>query len=309
MESGGYMEESMLRRRLQEGASREEKIQIKKSLVSLYIRQAEYFKLSDQPDFKTAKKILEKAIRLAPQNPLAHYRLGYIHYRDEAYATASHHFNIALDGTTTESLSEVQMTLAHMFLVNCGIHIARESLREVEGLEDMLDSGDEKEKIHRYRAELLVQEEQAFDRLYYRKIQSGEEKIINETAFQDYAPSQGEMVLKSSEEGKYVLSHLSKPIELNMNHFYLLVLLSTRTRSTYQSLQTQLTELIGEEVSYDNLRQSLPRLKKKLPAFDTIFNTIPMTDQEGSRINAFELSDEWTVTILCRADDFLKNEV
>lgn len=309
METSGYMEELTLKRRMRNEKSNEERMKIRKELVSLYVRQAEHFKLSDRPDFKVARQILEKAIGLQADHPLANYRLGYIHYRDGRYASAVNHFNIALDGTTTDSLSEVQMKLAHMFSVNCGIHIAREALFEIEGMEDLFDSGNEQEKIYRYRAELLVQDEQAFDRLYYRKIQSGEEKIINETAFHDYAPSQYEMVLKSSDEGKYVQFHLSKPIELNMNHFYLLVVLSTCSRSTYQSLQAQLTELIGEEISYDNLRQSFPRLKKKLPDFDTIFNTIPTTDQEGSRINAFELNDEWTVTILCRADDFLKSEI
>jgi len=309
METSGYMEELTLKRRMRNEKSNEERMKIRKELVSLYVRQAEHFKLSDRPDFKVARQILEKAIGLQADHPLANYRLGYIHYRDGRYASAVNHFNIALDGTTTDSLSEIQMTLAHMFSVNCGIHIARESLFEIEGMEDLFDSGNEQEKIYRYRAELLVQDEQAFDRLYYRKIQSGEEKIINETAFHDYAPSQYEMVLKSSDEGKYVQFHLSKPIELNMNHFYLLVVLSTCSRSTYKSLQAQLTELIGEEISYDNLRQSFPRLKKKLPDFDTIFNTIPTTDQEGSRINAFELNDEWTVTILCRADDFLKSEI
>ena len=311
METSGYMEELTLKRRMNKEKSKEEKMKIRKELVALYVRQAEHFKLSDRPDFKVARQILEKAIGLQADHPLANYRLGYIHYRDGRYASAVNHFNIALDGTTTDSLSEVQTTLAHMFSVNCGFHIAREALFEIEGMEDMFEPVDDEgaEKIKRYRTELLVQEGEMFDRLYYRKIRNGEEKIINETEFHDYSPAANELVLKSSEEGRYALIHLEMPVELNMTFFNLLFLLSTRSQSTHQSLQTQLTVLNGEGISNDNLRQSISRLKKKMTSFDTLFNTISTTDKEGSRINAFELSKDLTVTILCRADDFLKSEI
>ncbi|TCI20435.1 tetratricopeptide repeat protein [Exiguobacterium sp. SL-9] len=311
METSGYMEELTLKRRIRDEKSKEEKMKFRKELVALYVRQAEHFKLSDRPDFKVARQILEKAIELQVDHPLANYRLGYIHYRDGRYASAVHHFNIALGRKTTNSLSEVQITLAHMFSANCGIHIAREALFKIEGLENVFEPIDDEgaEKIKRYRDELLVQEWEMFDRLYYRKIRNGEDKIITETEFHDYSPAPRELVLKSSEEGRYALIHLEMPLELNMTFFNLLFLLSTRSQSTYQSLQTQLTELNGEEISNDNLRQSISRLKKKIISFDTLFNTISTTDKEGSRINVFELSDEWTVTILCRADDFLKNEI
>ncbi|TCI50350.1 tetratricopeptide repeat protein [Exiguobacterium sp. SH5S13] len=311
METSGYMEELTLKRRMRDEKSKEEKMKIRKELVTLYVRQAEHFKLSDRPDFKVARQILEKAIGLQADHPLANYRLGYIHYRDSRYARAVYHFNIALGRTTTDSLSEVQMTLAHMFSVNCGIHIAREALFEIESTEGMFEPVDDEgaEKIKRYRTELLIQEGEMFERLYYRKIRNGQETIINETEFHDYSPAPRELVLKSSEEGRYALIHLEMPVELNMTFFNLLFLLSIRSQSTHQSLQTQLTELNGEGISNDNLRQSMSRLKKKMTSFDTLFNTISTTDKEGSRINAFELSKEWTVTILCRADDFLKNEV
>ncbi len=128
---------------------------------------------------------MTKAIRLRPKHPLANYRLGYILYVKRQYAEAIRHFSRALDGTVDAALSDIQTTLTHMFVVNCSIYLARESLAELEYREHE-EHPDVAARLNKYRNELLVEDEHLFDRLYYRKIQDGTETLINERSFQEY---------------------------------------------------------------------------------------------------------------------------
>ncbi len=306
MDETGYQVELILKKKMM-GASFEEKEQLREQLVKLYVQQAEYFKLSDQPNYKVAHQYLEKALRLNRRHPIANYRLGYIEYVDENWSKAIHHLNLALDGTDLEAISEVQYTLAHMFLVNCGIGLARESLEEIE-FKELQHGQEEEKKIEQYRNTLNVQEEGLFDRLYYRKMQQGKESILSEQAFREYKPAQDEIVLKSAEDGMALLPPDSLPIPLRPNQFYTLLILMTLKQTTYLTLQEHLTELLGQQVSYDNVRQLITRLKRHVPLFKSLVDSGTIFSPDGSRITRFQPSPDWRLTVLCRADQFMKIE-
>ena len=127
-----YTRSQELRRAIRETTDRDKRRHLEDELTNLYVRQAEYSKFSEMPDYDAARRALTMAIRLRPKHPLANYRLGYIHYVNRQYAEAILHFSRALDGTVDVALSNIQTTLTHMFVVNCSIYLARESLAELE---------------------------------------------------------------------------------------------------------------------------------------------------------------------------------
>ncbi|KTR58582.1 hypothetical protein RSA42_14955 [Exiguobacterium indicum] len=246
---------------------------------------------------------MTKAIRLRPKHPLANYRLGYILYVNRQYAEAIRHFSRALDGTVDAALSDIQTTLTHMFVVNCSIYLARESLAELEYREHEEHPG-EAARLNKYRNELLVEDEHLFDRLYYRKIQDGTETLINERSFQEYQADDQEIVLRSSSEGTFV-EWRNQTILLNPNGFLTLFMILTNTTSTYPTLAERLTELGGQAMTYDHVRQLLRRLRNDLPFFQDVIQSTSIRTNDGTRMSSFSVTDDVKVTVLCRADHLL----
>ena len=277
----------------------------RKMRLNHFVRQAEFFKLSETPDFVQAKKWLLKALDMDKNHPIANYRLGYLLYREHQYELAVYHFKTALDGTETDVLSETQLMLANTFLVNCGIAITREALRELEDLELRIEGEIDQERIERYRTEMLVQEENMLDRLYYRKITADQETIINEEQFYDIRPDKGELLLRSSDDGK-TLQVAGKPAEsLNLHMFLILVLLNQKSFQPYPVLQEALSELGGQRISYNYMRQLIRRIRDQLVTLNLIESTSISSPDSSRPVQGFRIHPNWSVTILCRADDFI----
>ncbi|ACB59812.1 hypothetical protein Exig_0327 [Exiguobacterium sibiricum 255-15] len=277
----------------------------RKMRLNHFVRQAEFFKLSETPDFVQAKKWLLQALRIEKNHPIANYRLGYLLYREHQYELAVYHFKTALDGTETDVLSETQLMLANTFLVNCGMAITREALRELEDLEFRIEGEIDQERIERYRAEMLVQEENMLDRLYYRKITAAHETIINEEQFYDIRPDKGELLLRSSDDGK-TLQVFGKPAEsLNLHMFLTLVLLNQKSFQPYPVLQDALSELGGQRISYNYMRQLIRRIRDQFVTLNLIESTSISSPDSSRPVQGFRIHPNWSVTILCRADDFI----
>lgn len=277
----------------------------RKMRLNHFVRQAEFFKLSETPDFVQAKKWLLKALDMDKNHPIANYRLGYLLYREHQYELAVYHFKTALDGTETDVLSETQLMLANTFLVNCGMAITRDALRELEDLELRIEGEIDQERIERYRTEMLVQEENMLDRLYYRKITADQETIINEEQFYDIRPDKGELLLRSSDDGK-TLQVAGKPAEsLNLHMFLILVLLNQKSFQPYPVLQEALSELGGQRISYNYMRQLIRRIRDQLVTLNLIESTSISSPDSSRPVQGFRIHPNWSVTILCRADDFI----
>lgn len=277
----------------------------RKMRLNHFVRQAEFFKLSETPDFVQAKKWLLKALDMDKNHPIANYRLGYLLYREHQYELAVYHFKTALDGTETDVLSETQLMLANTFLVNCGMAITREALRELEDLELRIEGEIDQGRIERYRTEMLVQEENMLDRLYYRKITADQETIINEEQFYDIRPDKGELLLRSSDDGK-TLQVAGKPAEsLNLHMFLILVLLNQKSFQSYPALQEALSELGGQRISYNYMRQLIRRIRDQLVTLNLIESTSISSPDSSRPVQGFRIHPNWSVTILCRADDFI----
>ena len=304
----------MEEKRLQEllGAARKQRDktlekEITKKLVKLYVSQGEYFKMADKPDPKLARRYLEKALQWQKDHPVANYRLGYLYYRNREYTKAVSFFERALDGSMEEELNDTQRMLANMFLVNCGIKIAKEAIHEINFIEDNVYTELEIERIERYKNEILVLDEEIFNKMFYRKIENGKEEKIGEYEFLNFKPDKNQVLLKRSDTGMEILFHDFEPISLNPKSFYTLYgIVTAKSFRTYRELQEIATNGSGQEVSDDYIRQIIRRLSRDLPYWGHIMETTSILHPETRRpLAAIKLADEYSASILCRVEDFL----
>ncbi len=304
MELSGYLEAQRIRRELP-NETQEERVIKRQAHLNLLVRQAEFYKLSDTPDYRQAKRWLLDAIKMEKHHPIANYRLGYILYREREYEQAAYHLKIAVDGTRTGILSDTQLILANTFLVNCGVAITREALQKLEDLESQIEGDTDQTRIDRYRAEMIVQDEYVLDRIYYRKISAGRETIINEETFHETKPEKDELLLKSSDDGKMLYVAGQSSDMLNQHMFLTLVLLNQSMFQTYPVLQSALSELSGQDITYDHMRQLIRRIRERFGKLNLIEAKAVMLPESSRSVQGFRIHPNWTVTILCRADDFI----
>ena len=103
---------------------------IHQRLLTFYIEHGTYLKTSRQKDENAARKYLLKALTIDKNNAIAHYRLGFIAYKEARYTEALDRFQKAIKG----ELSPKQMLYAHMYLTNSALYIAEEAKQSLEAL-------------------------------------------------------------------------------------------------------------------------------------------------------------------------------
>lgn len=113
---------------------------VKNMLILSLIKYGTYKKMNDQKDDRLAISSLEEAVTLDAQNPIAHYRLGFLSYRKGNFGKAMHHFQTAIKAQpsyldSTYLLNEQQLFHAHMYLTNSALQVAEETHRNMKKLE------------------------------------------------------------------------------------------------------------------------------------------------------------------------------
>jgi tetratricopeptide (TPR) repeat protein len=111
-----------------------------KLLVSYLIKYGTYLKMTKIKDDDLAIKSLKEAIDFDPINPMAHYRLGFLSYKNKDFSSAVQYFESAIDfhptyKNTDYTLNEKQLVHAYMYLTNSALHVAGKTYKKMEKLE------------------------------------------------------------------------------------------------------------------------------------------------------------------------------
>ncbi|MBW7652126.1 tetratricopeptide repeat protein [Anoxybacillus sp. ST4] len=117
---------------------------VKKQLVSYLIHYGTYLKTQLKKDEHMAKTAFQKALRYDSENPIAHYRLGFLAYKAKEYAKAQRYFEKALEYQKTYSnpefcLNERQLYYAHLYLANSALFMAEKTYRSLEKFPDYIN--------------------------------------------------------------------------------------------------------------------------------------------------------------------------
>jgi tetratricopeptide (TPR) repeat protein len=277
-------------------------------LVSLYVRYGEYFKMNEDPDPCLAKTYLKKALKLKEDHPIANYRMAHLFYREGDYFNALTHFYKAIDGSATEALNDTQLKLARMFVVNCGIFLAKESLEEIVESEeiggDTIDDG----LINKYRDEILADSVVSIEKMFYHVITATEDKIVSESLFQRMMEDKyTNGVLLGKDQLYFFIKYQDETIDsLHKTAFMVLyIILTTSKPLTNEEIVEQVYLKFRQDVSSDNIRQIFSRRNKSIPFLEQILEEGTVKSESGRNKSTRRLNPELSFTIMYRADENL----
>jgi tetratricopeptide (TPR) repeat protein len=117
---------------------------VTKQLVKYLIKYGTYLKTQLKKDDFTAKNSFKKVLKYDKTNPIAHYRLGFLAYKEQKYAEALYYFEKALqyqNGYPNKrfSLNEQQMYYAHLYLANSALFVAEKTYQSMDKLPDHIN--------------------------------------------------------------------------------------------------------------------------------------------------------------------------
>lgn len=127
-----------VRKRFLKERNRDAASDVENTLINLLIRYGSYLKMKTVKSDKEAIESLNRALHFSRPLPIAHYRLGFLHYRKENYEESSLHFHQAL---TTQNrakdylLNERQLYYAHLYAINSNLHLVYETHIKMEELD------------------------------------------------------------------------------------------------------------------------------------------------------------------------------
>ncbi|MFS0576246.1 hypothetical protein AB1K83_11465 [Sporosarcina sp. 179-K 3D1 HS] len=116
----------------------------KKDLIVHLVKYGTYLKTEYKKDDNSAKLTLKKALQYDKEIPQAHYRLGFLAYKEENYATSLQYFQKALrfhNGNPRHAfgLFKQQQYNANLYLSNCALYIAADAQKVSEELAEDID--------------------------------------------------------------------------------------------------------------------------------------------------------------------------
>lgn len=109
--------------------------------ISYLIRYGTYLKTENQKNDHVAESSLIKVLKYDKNNPIAHYRLGFLRYKKNQFDLAIVHFESAISNQNDYEnkafrLNAQQLYHAHLYLSNAALHIAEKAQRQVEKIKD-----------------------------------------------------------------------------------------------------------------------------------------------------------------------------
>ncbi|PIC80932.1 hypothetical protein CSV75_03900 [Sporosarcina sp. P18a] len=110
-------------------------VKIESDLKEHLVKYGTYLKTEYRKDEISAKSTLKQALRYDQTIPLAHYRLGFIAYKQQAYKSALFHFQHAVEYQRLKpqhkmSLSNQQSYHALLYLSNSALYLAAEAQQQ-----------------------------------------------------------------------------------------------------------------------------------------------------------------------------------
>jgi len=112
---------------------------VKKQLVASYIKYGTYMKIGLEKNPSLAKSALKKALKYDENNPIAHYRLGFLAYQASQYFEALQSFQAAINNQSCYAnkefvLNDTQLYYAQLYSINSALYIAQQTQQALQKL-------------------------------------------------------------------------------------------------------------------------------------------------------------------------------
>ena len=109
---------------------------VKKQLVACNIKYGTYMKMGLEKNPHLAKLALQDALKYDRNNPIAHYRLGFLAYQDRRYVQALSAFQAAIEHQPSYRhkdfvLNDTQLYYAQLYSINSALYIAQQTQQAI----------------------------------------------------------------------------------------------------------------------------------------------------------------------------------
>ncbi|QTD39470.1 hypothetical protein [Sporosarcina sp. Te-1] len=270
--------------------------QLQTRLVDHLINYGSYLKTEYRKDDVSAKRSLQKALRYERMLPLAHYRLGFLAYKEKDYSAAIQQFEQALLYQSQypdhrHQLSDQQMYHAQLYKTNSALFIAAASYEEIVAYKQ---SGEVEERAidqsplpHLYKlitdtTELLtLQEVQVLDA-------SGERTCSREEYDHLLENTRDSHLLLDLTDREAFVRFGKKSVAISRQEWELLRDLMTRSSQSRGLLLDDAIESFNGRPRSNAYAQKIRRLRRKLsvlPLTADVIGTLPrdqVREREGS---------------------------
>ena len=284
---------------------------IKKHLVSFLVRHGSYLKTEYKKDDRAAESTLKKALTYDRQIPIAHYRLGFLAYKQKNYLQALLHFKNAhsynRNGDNKQFLLTNQQNYhAQIYIANSSLHIAKAAQEIAARLEEETDVLTVPSQNLSPLYELIAKNEKLIEQNAYKIITEEGEKLCSKEHAEDLLDSEKHKIILyfSDRENMLLFSGKSKPLTTKqaelLRYFFLY------TSNQHPATKHHVYDLYegtndNGEMPTNTYTQWIARLKEKLtqchiPA--TIINNTRYRNQ-----TAYFFEKNWPFLIIHRSDD------
>lgn len=273
---------------------------VKEKLIFYLVEYGTYLKTDYQKDDHSARHSFEKAIRYERSLPIAHYRLGFLHYKSRQYFLALLRFRNALQYQQKDlfpeyRLNKVQLRHCHMYLANCGLFVAKDAQ---EGLEKIAD-GEEENPTLSYEIspyyELIQHNNQVLHSEAYLLVTKEANTYAALEACRDASESCDMLILDLTDRGSHVVRFNEKYKNLSKEQMELLRLLFLKSKKNDAVTRYDVFDLTRnkeerEAVLSNTFTQAIARLRRKLRGLEAGLPFIETTEKYGETAYAYNPS-------------------
>lgn len=235
-------------------------------LIGLLMEHAYYLK-TDVRDRTAAKDTFKKILQIHPDNQEANYRYAFLYYEERNWSAAIQYFQQATKMVDEDfRLSDDQIIKAHLFIGYCSTMLANESMKQAESLmgegEAPSAQGISIEELTFKLKNMLASKEFMF-------MTKEEHTLISREEYEEFVEEiEDDVVLLDLTTNAYEVQFGGMSCELSLQQAFLLkkLLLAHSDGLSLADITGYQEESISEsqEISWDNYRQMIRRLKQKL---------------------------------------------
>ncbi|GAC90459.1 hypothetical protein KN10_0895 [Anoxybacillus flavithermus NBRC 109594] len=246
---------------------------VKKQLVKYLIHYGTYLKTQLKKDERIAETAFRKVLGYDRGNPIAHYRLGFLAYKEKEYATAQRYFEKALEyqkwySNSEFCLNERQLYYAHLYLANSALFVAEKTYRSLEKFPDYINDQEKPAELSFLHEWLQRNENILTMQAFTKRTSSGKEYCSKEQCEQVMMdPPKNTVVLYFSDHENVVSYHgrevcLSRdPAEMLC---YFLVKTNEARPATKYDMEVFFQSKQNVDIPTNTFVQKVRRLREKL---------------------------------------------
>ncbi|WP_157100972.1 tetratricopeptide repeat protein [Salisediminibacterium beveridgei] len=277
---------------------KDEKEAVRKKLVRYLLEYGLYLKSSLKKEHQLAASQLQKVLKYDKNNPVALYRLGFLHYRENAFHESIRYFNDSLDQSQTHDkqqwpLNDRQSELASLYLLSSMIHL-RDQLNPGNSLTD--DSG-----VEGY--ELATDIEDVISRKEYRAFTKKREWLCNyESCLDEFNQALGTdlLVLFFDLESTFV-QYRHNRVQIHIDYARLLKILMEESYPHQPLGAEEIPHIFPKHVDNNTNIQKAGRVRRFLRTQLGIEDVILPGGKSGT-YTRYYFNDTYDCLILSRSD-------